>query len=199
MGSCKKNSYNVMDEISKLICEMDCRKPEPECCNISCPPLGCPQGPCPGMCTIQRAPDPCCVSKMPKSFSCKPTSQCCVPSPCFPTKKYCLTPAIPSRQKTFALNCQPPCCPPVPQSCEWDREHIKVCYPTGPSCCPTPCCPAPLTCVQPQKQAWQMCCPTTYPKPCPPPCPPPVPSCPLPRNLSSPPACSTYIVSIPPR
>lgn len=42
------------------------RKPEPEVCNVSCPPLGCPRGPCPGMCCSKGICDPCCVSKMPR-------------------------------------------------------------------------------------------------------------------------------------
>lgn len=41
------------------------RKPEPEVCNVSCPPLGCPRGPCPKMCCSKGICDPCCVSKMP--------------------------------------------------------------------------------------------------------------------------------------
>lgn len=51
------------------------RKPEPEVCNVSCPPLGCPLGPCPGMCCSKGICDPCCVSKMP----CDPSPRCYVP------------------------------------------------------------------------------------------------------------------------
>lgn len=51
------------------------RKPEPEVCNLSCPPLGCPLGPCPGMCCSKGICDPCCVSKMPRD----PPPRCYVP------------------------------------------------------------------------------------------------------------------------
>ncbi|XP_011706958.1 PREDICTED: keratin-associated protein 5-4-like, partial [Wasmannia auropunctata] len=69
MGRCKQKQ-NFMDEMHDIICEIERLKPEPEVCNVSCPPLGCPLGPCPGMCCSKRICDPCCVSKMP----CNPSS-----------------------------------------------------------------------------------------------------------------------------
>lgn len=49
------------------------RKPEPEVCNASCPPLGCPRGPCRGMCCRGEVCDPCCVSWMPREPPCRRT------------------------------------------------------------------------------------------------------------------------------
>jgi len=57
------------------------RKLEPEVCNASCPPLGCPRGSCPGMCCSRGICDPCCVSKMPRDPPQlrSPPLRCCMP------------------------------------------------------------------------------------------------------------------------
>ncbi|KYM82841.1 hypothetical protein ALC53_06687 [Atta colombica] len=76
MDRCKRN---YMDEMYNIICKIERLKPEPEVCNISCPPLECPQGPCSGMCYSKGIfLDPCCVSRM----SCRPSlcpSHRCMP------------------------------------------------------------------------------------------------------------------------
>ncbi|XP_032675913.1 keratin-associated protein 10-6-like [Odontomachus brunneus] len=63
---------NFMDEFRDILREIDRLKPEPEICNVSCPPLGCPRGPCPGVCCRGETCDPCCVSWMPHD-----QSSCC--------------------------------------------------------------------------------------------------------------------------
>ncbi|KAL6429113.1 hypothetical protein ACFW04_008118 [Cataglyphis niger] len=60
-----KQKRDFMNEMYNIICEIESLKPEPEECNVSCPPLGCPLGPCLGMCCTKGICDPCCVSKMP--------------------------------------------------------------------------------------------------------------------------------------
>ncbi|KAM0731375.1 hypothetical protein ACS0PU_002435 [Formica fusca] len=70
-----KQRRDFMNEMYNIICEIECLKPEPEICNVSCPPLGCPLGPCPGMCCTKGICDPCCVSKMP----CNPSPRCYMP------------------------------------------------------------------------------------------------------------------------
>ncbi|KAL6255307.1 hypothetical protein P5V15_013647 [Pogonomyrmex californicus] len=78
MNKCKRN---FMNEMYDIICEIENLKPEPEVCNMSCPPLGCPRGPCPGMYRSKGICDPCCISKMP----CDPPSPrppCCYLSRC---------------------------------------------------------------------------------------------------------------------
>ncbi|XP_026826226.1 small proline-rich protein 2B-like [Ooceraea biroi] len=64
MSNCKQKR-NFMDEMYGIISEIERLKPEPEICNVSCPPLGCPRGPCPGMCCSKAICNPCCVSNMP--------------------------------------------------------------------------------------------------------------------------------------
>ncbi|XP_025153475.1 keratin-associated protein 5-4-like [Harpegnathos saltator] len=70
---------NFMDEFHGILCEIDRLKPEPEVCNASCPPLGCPRGPCPGVCCRGETCDPCCMSWMPRDLSCHQASCCRVP------------------------------------------------------------------------------------------------------------------------
>lgn len=48
-------------------------------CNVSCAPLGCPRGPCPGICCSKGICDPCCVSKMPRGPSSLRPPRGCMP------------------------------------------------------------------------------------------------------------------------
>ncbi|XP_074094433.1 uncharacterized protein LOC141524441 [Cotesia typhae] len=42
------NKKNFMEDMQLIIHEIENLKIEPEECNVSCPPFGCPQEPCPG-------------------------------------------------------------------------------------------------------------------------------------------------------
>ncbi|XP_033219694.1 uncharacterized protein LOC117174574 [Belonocnema kinseyi] len=85
MATCNRN---FMDELHGLICEIESLKPEPEVCNIRCPPLGCPQGPCLGMCCNEGICDPCSVSKMPE-YPPQPHPPRCCGTPSMPSQKSC--------------------------------------------------------------------------------------------------------------
>lgn len=90
------------------------RKPEPEVCNLSCPPLGCPLGPCPGICWSKGIYDPCGVSKMP----CDPLPRCYVPC--------CL--------KDYARNTDCLSYPCGPSSIDINRENqtVRICAYSNP-------------------------------------------------------------------
>ncbi|OXU23014.1 hypothetical protein TSAR_004027 [Trichomalopsis sarcophagae] len=68
---CERNqNRNYLKELRGLIHQIRSIQLEPEVCNVTCPPLGCPRGPCPGLCRDERGcPDPCCLSKMPGDCS----------------------------------------------------------------------------------------------------------------------------------
>ncbi|XP_018351386.1 PREDICTED: hydrocephalus-inducing protein-like [Trachymyrmex septentrionalis] len=76
MDRCK-HKRNYMDEMYNIICKIESLKPEPEVCNMSCPPLGCPRGPCPGMCYSKGTfLDPCCEERMSCTSSLRPSHRC---------------------------------------------------------------------------------------------------------------------------
>ncbi|KAI4504415.1 hypothetical protein M0802_000886 [Mischocyttarus mexicanus] len=149
---------NYMDEMLNIITQIDCLKPEPEICNVSCPPLGCPRGPCPGMCCNGVSCDPCCISQMP----CCPPIQClpgCVPvCPMEPPraeiklkpnpKKICYFSPIPDCPQISSFPCCPsPCDPPPfctsPPNC-LSSFCPEICQPPLSGClkdCTTPCEP----------------------------------------------------------
>ncbi|XP_076659703.1 uncharacterized protein LOC143363012 [Halictus rubicundus] len=77
-----KRQRNYMDEMLRIIDHIECLKPEPEVCNVRCPPLGCPRGPCPGLCCSGGVCDPCCISKVP----------CCPIPP--PSRPRCVAPPL---------------------------------------------------------------------------------------------------------
>ncbi|XP_076380279.1 uncharacterized protein LOC143259930 [Megalopta genalis] len=62
--NCKK-PRDYMEEMLTIIDRIECLRPEPEICNVRCPPLGCPRGPCPGLCCSGGVCDACCISKVP--------------------------------------------------------------------------------------------------------------------------------------
>ncbi|XP_014609402.1 PREDICTED: hydrocephalus-inducing protein homolog [Polistes canadensis] len=164
---------NYMDEMLSIINQIDCLKPEPEICNVSCPPLGCPRGPCPGMCCNGVSCDPCCISQMP----CSPPTRClpnCVPVCSMEPpraeiklkpnpKRICCFPPIPDCLPTSSLSfCPSPCSPPPfctsPPNCLSSFcpgiSSPPICQPSGclrdctipcepTACFPTNCCPTP--------------------------------------------------------
>nr|XP_012150670.1 PREDICTED: small proline-rich protein 2B-like [Megachile rotundata] len=133
MGSCT-NDRNYMNELVDIINEIVCRQPEPEICNIRCPPLGCPRGPCPGACSYEGIPDACCTSKMPCCAP-PPPLPCRVPPLCFlqsfakevgyppdscfspPNARLRLLLSVPARRNVQVSTCPPPPCSPYPPSC----------------------------------------------------------------------------------
>ncbi|XP_073967810.1 uncharacterized protein [Bombus fervidus] len=137
MDPCKYRNY--MDEMLEIIDEIGCRKPEPEVCNVRCPPLGCPRGPCPGMCCYQEDCDPCCISKMP----------CCPPPPQPPS---CRAPPL-CCLKAYAKAVGYPPESPLSPPCARIRRKLcvemldKICRPpsvcTTVPYCPSPCCTVP--------------------------------------------------------
>ncbi|XP_066585114.1 keratin-associated protein 9-8-like [Prorops nasuta] len=151
----KKQLYrNYMDEMLDIISEIDCLKPEPEACNVRCPPLGCPRGPCPGMCCYDGICNPFCMSQMPNFVPPVQPPRCCAPpglaelarlvgrgpppycSPAYSTKTGCPRPCYPN-------NCSPavswPGCSP---SCNSPGPFCSTCI--TPSCYPG--CPTPWSC-----------------------------------------------------
>ncbi|KAI4493722.1 hypothetical protein M0804_001898 [Polistes exclamans] len=164
---------NYMDEMLSIINQIDCLKPEPEICNVSCPPLGCPRGPCPGMCCNGVSCDPCCISQMP----CSPPTRClpnCVPvcsmeppraeiklkpnpkriycfppiPDCLPTSSlpFCPTPCSPPPFCTSPPNCLSSFCPGIssPPICQPSGCLRDCTIPCEPTACfPTNCCPTP--------------------------------------------------------
>ncbi|XP_011171062.1 keratin-associated protein 10-6 [Solenopsis invicta] len=147
MARCKQKQ-NFMDEMYKIICEIESLKPEPEVCNLSCPPLGCPLGPCPGMCCSKGICDPCCVSKMPcDSSSLRPPRGC-----------------MPRRLKDYACGTAP-CYPAALQPMDINRGN-----PTARNVCPIPhdqlgfqqtFCPPPynlISTVSPHSTAGSVLC-----------------------------------------
>ncbi|XP_012272411.1 DBF4-type zinc finger-containing protein 2 homolog [Orussus abietinus] len=177
MGQCEKNR-NLMDQLHELICTIEKLKPEPEICNVSCPPLGCPRGPCPGMCCYQGICDACCLSEMP----------CCPPPepPCFCPPPYMPPPKAHSFSEThlrpfFPNPCapKPPCKPSVKSSCPS--------RPPSQPCCPKPPCMSPTVSCCPSRKPSQSFCPNLCVAK--PPCPPPV--CP---KCCPPPPCQTVCI-----
>ena len=88
------------------------RKPEPEICNVRCPPLGCPRGPCPGMCCYEGICDPCCMSKMPKCPPPPHPPRCCAPPsmPCPKSSGQKLTKPQTCMPNPCDQNSRSPCC-----------------------------------------------------------------------------------------
>ncbi|XP_046142500.1 sperm mitochondrial-associated cysteine-rich protein-like [Osmia bicornis bicornis] len=139
MSSCE-NPRNYLQEVSDIINEIECRVPEPEICNIRCPPLGCPRGPCPGVCAYDGVPDACCMSKMP----------CCAPPPPLLCRA---PPACLLKAYAKAVGYPPESCfsPPkarlrlllgfpARRNLQIDCSPQSPCYFSPPNC--TSCCPA---------------------------------------------------------
>ncbi|CAL7939798.1 unnamed protein product [Xylocopa violacea] len=141
MNSCKKYR-NYMDEMLGILDEIDCTKPEPEICNISCPPLGCPRGPCPGMCCYEESCDPCCVSRMPCCPPPPPPPRCRAPPLCW-LRAYAKAVGYPPESPLSPLSARlrsKLCCETLAQICP-SVSCPPVC--TTVPYCPSPCCTVP--------------------------------------------------------
>lgn len=148
------------------------RKPEPEVCNIRCPPFGCPRGPCPGMCCYDGVCDPCCMSKMPRCPPSPHPPRCRAPPLCM-LKAYAKAIGYPPESclsPQNARNQQNPCCPPAPPCCPIQPNccppiQVNCCIPPPANCCPPPnCCtlPKPPVCNGVPIYVGHCCPPTSY-------------------------------------
>ncbi|KOX74284.1 hypothetical protein WN51_00628 [Melipona quadrifasciata] len=138
MNPCSYRNY--MDEMLQIIDEIECRKPEAEVCNVRCPPLGCPRGPCPGMCCYNGDCDPCCISQMPRCPPPPPPPKCRAPPLC------CL--------RTYAKAVGYP--PESPLTPPYVRLRYKLCASVLDKICRPPpvssiICPSPCYAVLPSK------------------------------------------------
>ncbi|XP_034941778.1 uncharacterized protein [Chelonus insularis] len=127
-----EKNRNYLEDMSQLIAEIERLKPEPEECNISCPPFGCPLGPCPGMCCNSNSCNPCCVSKKPS------VSQQHVQLSSFPHKlefsknfNYPSTSTSPDACLVRNLPCDAVeltqiCYPPVVPRPNWETSAIEI-------------------------------------------------------------------------
>lgn len=114
-----------------------CRQPEPEICNVRCPPFGCPRGPCPGICCYQGLCDACSTSKMP-----------CDPPPPQPPK--CRAPPVCCLRNYARAVGYPPESPLSPVSARLRSKYCmeilaNICRP--PYCTTVPICPSPCSTV----------------------------------------------------